>query len=68
MTAAQVDMRPIALAVAAASPFLMARTIGARVGTHIVTAVIISPRATQILLASASFSSSVFSVAFMASA
>merc|ERR1712032_627580 len=36
--AAAEDMSPMALAVAAASPFLISNTMGARVGTHIVTA------------------------------
>mmetsp|Transcript_77790 Transcript_77790/g.202683 ORF Transcript_77790/g.202683 Transcript_77790/m.202683 type:complete len:251 (+) Transcript_77790:845-1597(+) len=40
---AHVLISPIIFAVAAASPFLIARTIGARVGTTMVTAVIMRP-------------------------
>mmetsp|Transcript_82762 Transcript_82762/g.208348 ORF Transcript_82762/g.208348 Transcript_82762/m.208348 type:complete len:224 (-) Transcript_82762:80-751(-) len=45
MIAAKVDINPIARAVKAASPFLIWSTIGARVGTTIVTAVIMKAAA-----------------------
>mmetsp|Transcript_11487 Transcript_11487/g.36048 ORF Transcript_11487/g.36048 Transcript_11487/m.36048 type:complete len:207 (-) Transcript_11487:3-623(-) len=54
--AAQEDMRPILRAVAAASPFVIAKTIGARVGTTMVTPVIIRPVAMHSAFPSASFS------------
>eukprot|EP00419_Tripos_fusus_P055394 CAMPEP_0172811772 /NCGR_PEP_ID=MMETSP1075-20121228/9626_1 /TAXON_ID=2916 /ORGANISM="Ceratium fusus, Strain PA161109" /LENGTH=109 /DNA_ID=CAMNT_0013651241 /DNA_START=35 /DNA_END=364 /DNA_ORIENTATION=- len=50
-SAAHIDIRPMVLAVAAASPFLMAKIIGARVGTHIVCAIIMKPEAMAMFLA-----------------